>query len=162
MDIANNKSGKGTDIPRYILIISVYIFYTLLSIFFFGYPVLTHITKYYMGGGIDPTQYIWSFEWVKYCALHLKNPLNTPFIWAPRNFNLTGSTAVLGIAFLLPSFNYGGRYTNPNVLSFFKNGNQNYSHNYNYKKFIEEGKKIELKDGFRALYCIIKYNVFKK
>ncbi len=86
--------------PRYILIISVSIFYTLLSIFFFGYPVLTHITNYYIGGGIDPAQYIWSFEWVKYCVLHLKNPLSTPFMWSPLNFNLTGSTAVLGIAFL--------------------------------------------------------------
>ena len=25
----------------------------------------------------------------------------------------------------------------------------------------EEGKKIGLKDGFRAIYCIIKYNLFR-
>ena len=25
----------------------------------------------------------------------------------------------------------------------------------------EEGKKIKLKDAFRALFCIIKYNIFK-
>ena len=31
-----------------------------------------------------------------------------------------------------------------------------------YGRTYEEGKKIGLKDGFRALYCIIKYNVFKK
>ena len=31
-----------------------------------------------------------------------------------------------------------------------------------YGRTYEEGKKIELKDGFRALYCIIKYNVFRK
>ena len=31
-----------------------------------------------------------------------------------------------------------------------------------YGRTYEEGKKIELKDGFRALYCIIKYNIFKK
>ena len=30
-----------------------------------------------------------------------------------------------------------------------------------YGRTYDEGKKIGLKDGFRALYCIIKYNVFK-
>ena len=78
----------------------VFIFYLLISVFFFGYPVLEHISKYYIGGGVDPTQYIWSFEWAKYCLLHFKNPLYTNFMWAPRGFNLTGSTAVFGAAFL--------------------------------------------------------------
>ena len=31
-----------------------------------------------------------------------------------------------------------------------------------YGRTFEEGKKISWKDGFRALYCILKYNVFKK
>ena len=31
-----------------------------------------------------------------------------------------------------------------------------------YGRTYGEGKKIGLKDGFRALYCIIKYNVFRK
>ena len=31
-----------------------------------------------------------------------------------------------------------------------------------YGRTFEEGKKIGWKDGFRALYCIFKYNVFKK
>jgi glycosyltransferase involved in cell wall biosynthesis len=31
-----------------------------------------------------------------------------------------------------------------------------------YGRTFEEGKKIGWKDGFRAIYCIIKYNVFKK
>ena len=31
-----------------------------------------------------------------------------------------------------------------------------------YGRTYDEGKKIGLKDGFRALYCIIKYNVFRK
>ena len=31
-----------------------------------------------------------------------------------------------------------------------------------YGRTFEEGKKIGWKDGFRALYCILKYNVFKK
>jgi glycosyltransferase involved in cell wall biosynthesis len=30
-----------------------------------------------------------------------------------------------------------------------------------YGRTYEEGKKIGMKDAFRALYCIIKYNVFK-
>ncbi len=29
-----------------------------------------------------------------------------------------------------------------------------------YGRTYEEGKKISLKDGFRALYCILKYNIF--
>ena len=31
-----------------------------------------------------------------------------------------------------------------------------------YGRTYEEGKKIGWKDGFRAIYCIIKYNVFSK
>ena len=31
-----------------------------------------------------------------------------------------------------------------------------------YGRTYEEGKKIGLKDGFRAIYCIIKYNLFSK
>jgi len=31
-----------------------------------------------------------------------------------------------------------------------------------YGRTYEEGKKIGMKDGFRAIYCIIKYNVFSK
>jgi len=31
-----------------------------------------------------------------------------------------------------------------------------------YGRTYEEGKKIGMKDAFRALYCIIKYNIFKK
>jgi hypothetical protein len=30
-----------------------------------------------------------------------------------------------------------------------------------YGRTYEEGKKINWKDGFRALYCILKYNLFK-
>jgi len=31
-----------------------------------------------------------------------------------------------------------------------------------YGRTYEEGKKINWKDGFRAIYCIVKYNVFSK
>jgi glycosyltransferase involved in cell wall biosynthesis len=31
-----------------------------------------------------------------------------------------------------------------------------------YGRTYEEGKKIGWKDGFRAIYCIVKYNLFKK
>jgi hypothetical protein len=31
-----------------------------------------------------------------------------------------------------------------------------------YGRTYEEGKKIGWKDGFRAIYCILKYNLFKK
>lgn len=30
-----------------------------------------------------------------------------------------------------------------------------------YGRTYSEGKKIGWKDGFRAIYCIIKYNIFK-
>ena len=30
-----------------------------------------------------------------------------------------------------------------------------------YGRTYEEGKKIGAKDGFRAIYCILKYNLFK-
>ncbi len=31
-----------------------------------------------------------------------------------------------------------------------------------YGRSYEEGKKIGWRDGFRAIYCIIKYNVFSR
>jgi hypothetical protein len=31
-----------------------------------------------------------------------------------------------------------------------------------YGRTYEEGKKIGMKDAFRAIYCIIKYNIFSK
>ena len=31
-----------------------------------------------------------------------------------------------------------------------------------YGRTYLEGKKINWRDGFRALYCILKYNIFKK
>ena len=31
-----------------------------------------------------------------------------------------------------------------------------------YGRTYEEGKKIGWKDGFRAIYCIIKYNIFSR
>jgi hypothetical protein len=31
-----------------------------------------------------------------------------------------------------------------------------------YGRTYEEGKKIGWKDGFRAIYCILKYNLFSK
>ena len=31
-----------------------------------------------------------------------------------------------------------------------------------YGRSYAEGKKIQLKDGFRALYCILKYNIFSR
>ena len=30
-----------------------------------------------------------------------------------------------------------------------------------YGRTYKEGKKIDWKDGFRAIYCIIKYNLFR-
>ena len=31
-----------------------------------------------------------------------------------------------------------------------------------YGRTYEDGKKIGAKDGFRAIYCILKYNIFSK
>jgi hypothetical protein len=31
-----------------------------------------------------------------------------------------------------------------------------------YGRTFEEGKKIGARDGFRAIYCILKYNLFSK
>jgi hypothetical protein len=31
-----------------------------------------------------------------------------------------------------------------------------------YGRSYEEGKKIGWKDGFRAIYCILKYNIFSR
>jgi hypothetical protein len=31
-----------------------------------------------------------------------------------------------------------------------------------YGRTYEEGKKIGWRDGFRAIYCIVKYNLFKR
>ena len=38
-------------------------------------------------------------------------------------------------------------------------GSINYRYRLPYK--VEEGKKIGWKDGIRAIYCILKYNIYK-
>jgi hypothetical protein len=75
--------------------------YLLLSFAFFGVRLLLHSGKTYVGIGVDPEIYTWSFAWWPHALLHGQNPLYTHEIWSPDGVDLawTTTTPALALAF---------------------------------------------------------------
>jgi hypothetical protein len=75
--------------------------YALLSFGYFGVQLLVHHGgRTFMGIGIDPEIYTWSFAWWPHAILHGQNPIVTREIWAPNGVNLAWATSVPGLALL--------------------------------------------------------------
>ncbi len=54
----------------------------------------------YLGGGADPTAFMWCLSWWPYAITHGLNPFITHSVWAPSGFNLTWATSVPSLALL--------------------------------------------------------------
>lgn len=54
----------------------------------------------FIGGGSDPTGFIWLLSWWPYAISHGINPFITHFIWAPSGFNLTWANSIPSLAIL--------------------------------------------------------------
>jgi hypothetical protein len=74
--------------------------YLLVSFLYFGLPVVTHPGRSYVGSGIDPEIFIWSFAWWPHALIHGLDPFHTSELWVPDTYNLAWTTSVPGLAVL--------------------------------------------------------------
>ena len=72
--------------------------YTVAAFLIFGLRVATHSQLSYVGTGVDPQIFIWSFAWWPHALLHGLNPFVTHAVWAPEGLNLAWTTSVPGLA----------------------------------------------------------------
>jgi hypothetical protein len=72
--------------------------YASLSFAYFGWRLLPHPGRPYVGQGRDPQIFIWSFAWWPHAILHGENPFVTHAIFAPDGLNLTWATSIPGLA----------------------------------------------------------------
>ena len=79
----------------------VFLGYASVSFAYFGWRLLPHPGRPYIGQGRDPQIFIWSFAWWPHAILHGENPFVTHAIFAPDGLNLTWATSipVLALAF---------------------------------------------------------------
>lgn len=78
----------------------VLITYIILSIIFLGIGIDFHfLTQSPMSG--DPAFYMWSMKWVPYALTHHLNPFITNQMWGNIPYNLTVTTFVPALSFLL-------------------------------------------------------------
>jgi hypothetical protein len=82
--------------------------YLLVSLLFFGIPILRDIRHSYVGlgrpglgtGFTDPSVYMWSLQWWPHAFAQGMNPLFTHLVWAPQGVHLAWTTTVPGAAIL--------------------------------------------------------------
>jgi hypothetical protein len=78
--------------------------YFLISFLYFGLRLLPHPGRDYIGSGLDPEIFIWSFAWWPHAILHGENPFVSHAIWAPDGVNLAWMTSIPGLALLFFPF----------------------------------------------------------
>ena len=74
--------------------------YAAASFLIFGLRVAAHSDLSYVGTGVDPQIFIWSFAWWPHALIHHMNPFVTQAVWAPEGLNLAWTTSVPGLAIL--------------------------------------------------------------
>lgn len=75
--------------------------YQVLSVIYFGLPVIAAPTRYQVGmSGGDPALYMWLMRWWPYAIGHHINPFITRVVFTPDGFNLTWATSLPGLAIL--------------------------------------------------------------
>ena len=74
--------------------------YVLLSLAFFGRPLLRDWDRDYIGIGYDPLLFMWSLGWWPHALLGGDNPFVTYAMWPATGVNLAWVTSVPGLAFL--------------------------------------------------------------
>jgi hypothetical protein len=72
--------------------------YALVSLAFFGRPLLRHGDRDYIGLGYDPQIFIWSLAWWPHAILDGENPFVTHAMWPLTGLNLAWVTSVPGLA----------------------------------------------------------------
>jgi hypothetical protein len=81
--------------------ILAFLLYGVVSLLYFGRPVLAHPSATLIGFGNDPSSHVWFLAWWPHALTHGLNPFVSRFVWAPSGYNLAGSTADPGPSLLL-------------------------------------------------------------
>src|SRR5215471_431375 len=68
--------------------------YTLVSILFFGLPLLGHFAHRCIGDRADPFIQIWALAWWPHALASGENPIITQAVWAPAGYNLTRTVSM--------------------------------------------------------------------
>lgn len=90
-----HRGGSATDA------LSALGIYLVVSVLFFGLPVLGRFSTRYIGDSGDGTQFMWFLNWWPYALTHGLNPFISRFVWAPIGANLTWATSIPGASLLL-------------------------------------------------------------
>jgi hypothetical protein len=98
-------------------VVVVFVAYTVLSLVFFGMPLVNRLSQTYIGGGTDPICHIWAIAWWPFALAHRINPLITHALWAPSGYNLVWGTDIPGPSLLTyPITRFFGPVVSYNVL----------------------------------------------
>jgi hypothetical protein len=76
------------------------ILYLIVSVLYFGRPLILHSTSAHIGVGEDPALMMWFLAWWPHALANHLNPVITHAIWAPEGFNLTWQTCIPLISLL--------------------------------------------------------------
>src|ERR1017187_7213842 len=79
---------------------SALIIYMSLSIYFFGMPIISHPSQFYVGMGSDPISVMWCLVWWPHALANHLNPFISRAIWAPTGANLAWTTSMPGPSLL--------------------------------------------------------------
>lgn len=90
------SSVGGPDVAALLALLT----YACAAFLIFGLRIVLRTHMSYVGTGVDPQIFIWSFEWWPHAVLHGANPFVTHAIWAPDGLNLAWTTSVPGLALL--------------------------------------------------------------
>lgn len=84
---------------KYNALIVLFLF-SILSIVYFAPHVIFHLKTRFIGGGADPTIYIWSFGWFAHTLITHKGLFFSHVVFHPTGINLTRVTVIPGLAYL--------------------------------------------------------------
>jgi hypothetical protein len=70
------------------------LFYSFLSVLFFGRGLIGHFTVKHIGESADPALMMWHLVWWPYAIRLGINPFYTRALWVPSGFNLTWTTSI--------------------------------------------------------------------
>jgi len=82
-------------------ILSAFLIYLFLSLYFFGAPLLPNLSTSYLGRGADPSIFIWDLVWWPYALANRLNPFISRVVWAPTGYNLAWATSLPGPSLIM-------------------------------------------------------------
>jgi hypothetical protein len=95
------KSEKHSRLRLYLILVSPFIIYLLISLAYFGPSSLGMIKHSMFESNPDSQLIVWSINWWPFSLTHHLNPFVSKYIWAPQGFNLTWATSVPALGIIM-------------------------------------------------------------